>query len=245
MSLIARLGRVGCFLLLWPAALPPAAGAGPAYVAGLPSAERVLREVRGVDDTDTAARRLAAFTVLRNAVETLAAPRLAQRALDPAEIARLRDWGDARRALEARLRAGFDPACVSAECPRWRFNRLRIAYEVSAAFKKDLWTRLTERAWRERHVPDWPTLAQAPPLAPLAVPTPGQMSAPREPPPAAARAALPDDAQQARREDCASRCEAHTCTFGLPAYASNIAEMNRRSQCEVMIRDCFNYCMLP
>jgi hypothetical protein len=158
---------------------------GDTYLAGLPDADRVMREVRGSDVLDTAAHQMAALHTLRMTAETLTDGRVYRRELTPAESARLAQYRQGYMAIQQRMNAGFDAACQGPECERFRFNRLRMGYETSDAFKKSVWEALTDPSWRERHVKDWHTLAAA---APSSLPTPAAATAAR---PATASPASP------------------------------------------------------
>ena len=132
-----------------------------AYLAGLPDAERVLREIRGKDDFDTAARQASAFYTLRMTTEDLTEGRVFRRILTPGEAARLAEYRQGLMAIHQRMTASFDPACHGPDCPRFRFNRLRMGLETSDVFKRQLWETLTAREWRERYVKNWQVIATA------------------------------------------------------------------------------------
>jgi hypothetical protein len=57
----------------------------PAYLAEMPTVERVMQSMRTADPDETAARQMAAFTHLKNMVEKLAGPRFPKNQLTPQE----------------------------------------------------------------------------------------------------------------------------------------------------------------
>src|SRR6201988_2997231 len=62
-----------------------AQGNAPAYLAEMPSVERVMQAMRASDPDETAARQMAAFTHLKNMIEKLAGPRFPKNQLTPEE----------------------------------------------------------------------------------------------------------------------------------------------------------------
>ena len=62
-----------------------AQGNAPAYLAEMPSVERVMQAMRTSDPDETAARQMAAFTHLKNMIEKLAGPRFPKNQLTPEE----------------------------------------------------------------------------------------------------------------------------------------------------------------
>jgi hypothetical protein len=62
-----------------------AQGNAPAYLAEMPSVERVMQAMRAGDPDETAARQMAAFTHLKNMIEKLAGPRFPKNQLTPEE----------------------------------------------------------------------------------------------------------------------------------------------------------------
>lgn len=70
---------------LFATALCSAQGNAPAYLAEMPSVERVMQAMRTSDPDETAARQMAAFTHLKNMIEKLAGPRFPKNQLTPEE----------------------------------------------------------------------------------------------------------------------------------------------------------------
>src|ERR1700747_2460268 len=62
-----------------------AQASAPAYLAEMPSVERVIETMRTSDPDETAARQMAAFTHLKNMIEKLACPRFPKNQLTPEE----------------------------------------------------------------------------------------------------------------------------------------------------------------
>ena len=62
-----------------------AQGSAPAYLAEMPSTERVMQAMQTSDADETAARQMAAFTHLKNMIEKLAGPRFPKNQLTPEE----------------------------------------------------------------------------------------------------------------------------------------------------------------
>ena len=62
-----------------------AQGNAPAYLVEMPSVERVIEAMRTSDADETAARQMAAFTLLKNMIEKLAGPRFPKNQLTPEE----------------------------------------------------------------------------------------------------------------------------------------------------------------
>jgi hypothetical protein len=62
-----------------------AQGNAPAYIAEMPSVDRVMEAMRASDPDETAARQMAAFTHLKNMIEKLAGPRFPKNQLTPEE----------------------------------------------------------------------------------------------------------------------------------------------------------------
>ena len=60
-----------------------AQGNPPAYLAEMPSVERVMQAMQTSDPDETAARQMAAFTHLKNMIEKLAGPRFPKNQLTP------------------------------------------------------------------------------------------------------------------------------------------------------------------
>lgn len=118
----------------------------------LPAAQRVVEDMRGVNDRDSAARATAALQALEGVVTSLAGPRAAARQFTPAEQARIDEYGQAHRAIWARE---YDRLadCEGDQCPRYLYARCAQGYFFSAPFYREILDRYLPPDWQARHLP--------------------------------------------------------------------------------------------
>jgi hypothetical protein len=107
------------------------------FAAALPDGDRVLADIRAEDRIDTAARRVAALNVMRDAM---------QYATGTLEISRLPGAAGAKAKsyLEAERKAGtpaVDRNCQSADCPYQRWFNLQNTYYYSPEFREEVLSR--------------------------------------------------------------------------------------------------------
>lgn len=101
------------------------------YLADMPPAERILKEVQGKDAYDRAARQAAAFRWMKRAIGTLAGPR--EFSLSPEEKALIRTYMDALGPVEG---------SVDQKARQSGWYGVMYDYEADAGFQNELVTRL-------------------------------------------------------------------------------------------------------
>lgn len=97
--------------------------------AAFPAAAPVLAEVRGQDETDTLARKIASLEILQDALNTLAMPPRSNQ-LPPAALAKYRVYGVALQRLWETLPPHYDTTCKHGKS---YFNLLRVATRRSSS----------------------------------------------------------------------------------------------------------------
>ncbi len=138
-------------LLLAVAGPQPSQAQGNDALQALPPAQRVVEDMRGANDRDSAARATAALQALEGVVTSLAGPRAAAKQFTPAEQARIDEYGQAHRAIWARE---YDrlAACEGDQCPRYLYARCSQGYFFSAPFYRELLDRYLPPDWQARHL---------------------------------------------------------------------------------------------
>lgn len=112
-------------------------GRAPAgFRAPLPTPESVLSSIEGTSTLDTASRQVAAFKILRDAIEDLSG-RMDIMAQPPELAAYQRLYLIAEIHAQARMQPTFDPNCQGMECPRARFVNEATRYQFDAGFQRD------------------------------------------------------------------------------------------------------------
>lgn len=124
------------FVLALAPAVCRAAAMSDAWIAHAPTAARVLEDTRGSDALDTAARRQAAFEILRNAIQVWTGA-LDIRSMPHGAAAKFRDYS---RALgEAPFGLKFDDkTCKGHACIRYRYFHKEYRYSASIDFMKEV-----------------------------------------------------------------------------------------------------------
>jgi hypothetical protein len=112
-------------------------GRAPAgFRAPLPTPESVLSSIEGTSTLDTASRQVAAFKILRDAIEDLSG-RMDIMAQPPELAAYQRLYLIAEIHAQARMQPTFDPNCQGMECPRARFVNEATRYQFDAGFQRE------------------------------------------------------------------------------------------------------------
>jgi type IV secretion system protein VirD4 len=127
-----------------------AQAADTSYLKEMPSVAQVERDVRGADASDTAARQIAAFTILtRMADVRVGRPdtNLDLGSLTPPERQLLQSYRDAKARLYASTEATFDPNCNGTNCARVVFSGLLDKYELSPELRDQIEKRYFDRQW--------------------------------------------------------------------------------------------------
>jgi type IV secretion system protein VirD4 len=137
------------FLALFLSGLPGLA-ADTAYLREMPSPDRVLRDIRGSNPRDTAARQIAAFQLLTE----MEAIRIGQ--LDanlnlgtvaPEERRMFEGYAQTQRGVYEPIEATFDRNCSGANCEQAKFMALLGSYRNSKPFRDQLASRYFSAAW--------------------------------------------------------------------------------------------------
>lgn len=102
----------------------------------LPTPEAVLASVGGSGELDTASRQVAAFKILRDAIEDLTG-RLGVGGQPPELAAYYRLYMIGEVYAQARMQPTFDPACRGEQCPRARFVADATRYQFDPAFQRE------------------------------------------------------------------------------------------------------------
>lgn len=131
----SRMVWLALALALAPApALSRAAARNDAWLAHAPTVAQVLKDTRGSDPIDTAARQQAAFEILRNAIQVWTGA-LDIRSMSRGAAAKFRDYSRALR--EAPFGLKFDDkTCKGHACIRYRYFMKEYSYSTDADFMK-------------------------------------------------------------------------------------------------------------
>jgi type IV secretion system protein VirD4 len=142
---LSILGAVGLTLIVL-----PAWAADTSYLREMPSPARVLRDVKGANARDTAARQIAAFNILIEMADVRIGrmdANLDLEHLSAPERQLLQSYQRAKERVYAPIQASFDPNCSGASCPRAAFNLLYSNYTGSSDFRKQIADRYFDRQW--------------------------------------------------------------------------------------------------
>lgn len=113
----------------------------PGYLVEMPSAERVVAEITGRNERDTALRRVTALSQLRRIVESLAGNRLFGNQLTPDEKRIIADYNTARAAIAGPIEA----ALTQGDRPKW-FGDVAVL-EASDEYRDELLGTFFSERW--------------------------------------------------------------------------------------------------
>ena len=144
--------------------------------AAFPAAAPVLAEVRGQDETDTLARKIASLDILQDALNTLAMPPRSNQ-LPPAALAKYRVYGVALQRLWETLPPHYDTTCKHGKsyfnllrgCDKAELVQAIGSYRRSPDFARDLLGRNLPPGDVNRFIATATTLDRAAPRRPTAL----------------------------------------------------------------------------
>jgi type IV secretion system protein VirD4 len=103
------------------------------YLKEMPSAQRVLQDIKGKDETDTVAKQVASFTLLIRMMGVRIGDvnaNLNQDRLSPPERQLMQSYYAASRSALGPVQAKFDPKCQGTNCDSYKFNALIGSYDT-------------------------------------------------------------------------------------------------------------------
>jgi hypothetical protein len=141
----------GVVFVFFICASPWASGQSQQYVNELPDAQRVLSDMRGENEMDTAARQLAALQLFREVIQTFSS-KYDIRHMQPAEAAKLRSYLDAHKRVREAQYAKHDRTCKGPDCDGPRFSRRISQYESSPQFRQEVLDRYLSKPLQAQYV---------------------------------------------------------------------------------------------
>ncbi len=121
------------------------------HLEGMPAPDAVVREIKGSDALDTAARRAAAFHVLREIVKETAGPRMYSESYTPLEQRLLFAYTEAQTAAVSAGLALLQGPATGFDSPRETWARLSTQYEVNDALKAEVFEKLLPAGFQASH----------------------------------------------------------------------------------------------
>jgi type IV secretion system protein VirD4 len=119
----------------------PARAADTAYLKEMPSASRVLQEIKGSDERDTAAKQAGAFTLLIRMMDIRIGDvnaNLNRENLPAPERQLMESYYAASGNVLNAVRAKFDPKCQGPNCESGKFNLQIATYQSSSALQAEV-----------------------------------------------------------------------------------------------------------
>jgi hypothetical protein len=120
------------------------------YLNELPDVQRLLKDMRGSGEMDTAARQLAALQLFREIIQTFSG-KFDIRHMQPAEAAKLRGYLEAHKRVREAQYAKHDKTCKGPDCDGPRFFRLTNQYELSPQFRQEVLDRYLSKPLQARY----------------------------------------------------------------------------------------------
>jgi hypothetical protein len=154
-----RLRRLACALALTASALviagPALAAAPDAYVAEMPSPDKVIAEIQGSDPFDTAARQYTVFSWLESMVLELMGDRYVAGGMTPAEKTLRDGYHDNYLRIQHELLASLPESdrVVAADTKYGQWQTLVNTYFVSADFYKQFLEKFFTPSFRGTYAP--------------------------------------------------------------------------------------------
>ena len=142
-------------VLLFLVALPVTAvrAQQPPWLPEMPTADQVVKEMRGGSDRESAVRAVVALNDLASMVQFLSgAPQ--QGALPPAEAAKFAEYQQRAAALIAEEEAktgGMGPCSADDDCQYYLLNRCSGAYTFSPEFRREMLDKLFSEQWQSQY----------------------------------------------------------------------------------------------
>lgn len=115
------------------------------WVDEMPEPERVIQDIHGSDDIDTAARQYSALFFLARTVEFV----FLGREIPVAASAKLQGYRRAEASVFQRMH--FDPNCKAPDCPVRQYLRLVSRYDNNPQFEEEIRSRYFSQQWRKEY----------------------------------------------------------------------------------------------
>lgn len=138
----------GGLLALLAGATPQAIAQSTQWSAELPAAERVIADMNGRTDRETAARRIAALQILTGVTRSLSAGG----APDPVAAARAREYEQAARGISQTASAKIDANCTGEHCEKYLLPRCSYGYAMEPAMYREVLDRYFSKQWQAANV---------------------------------------------------------------------------------------------
>jgi len=131
-------------------AMAQTAGEAPEYLREMPSAEKVIGDLRVAGRRESVARGAFALDLLGMFIEQLSPHRHGGK-WAPQESARIVEYQNARRSLLAGEEALYG-TCKDDDCERYRLARCTQVYVFSSSFRREVLDRFFSSGWQAKYV---------------------------------------------------------------------------------------------
>lgn len=120
-----------------------------AWSAELPTVERVIGDMYGTTDRETAARRIAALGMLNGVTRSLSVGS----SPDPLAAVKSREYEQSARQIAQAETANVDASCKGNHCEKYLLRRCTQAYALSAAMHREVLDRYFSKSWQANFAP--------------------------------------------------------------------------------------------